>query len=346
MIIPLDRPRKLIRREPLKHDKSYRDLHQVGRKTVTVCVACLCTWTYGPNDIGRAALTASDREITAGDIEYEPPQFKVSFQTKRAIILIAGDYPTHTEALQQTQKTIINTSEDHPATIAEIYASSLRQVKFKHACDIYLGPLGLTSDVFLSSSGISNDIVISLANQVQSYSGQLTEAIVVAADDAATHLYLIDSDSKVTCQDDVGFVAIGIGSWHAKSLLMQAKYFNRTNFAAALSLAFSAKKRAEIAPGVGRDTDMFIVNKTGWAPVAAELQALIESSYQEYDKRHAELLSDQYTRLGEAFAEIAAKYAQQAQPGAGTVTPALSTAEDAPQESEAVDQSGDVAHAP
>jgi hypothetical protein len=343
MIIPLDRPRKLIRREPLKHDKSYRDLHQVGRKPVTVCVACLCAWTYGPNDIGRAAVTASDREITAGDIEYEPPQFKVSFQTKRAIILIAGDYPTHTEALQQTGRTIANTSEDHPATIAEIYASSLRQVKFKHACDIYLGPLGLTSDVFLSNSGISNEIVISLANQVQSYSGQPTEAIVVAADDTATHLYLIDSDSKVTCQDDVGFVAIGIGSWHAKSLLMQAKYFNRTNFAAALSLAFSAKKRAEIAPGVGRATDMFIVNKTGWAPVAAELHAIIESSYQEYDKRHAELLSDQYTHLGKAFAEIAAKYAQQAQPG--TATPALPTTA-APQESEAVDQSGDVAHAP
>jgi len=108
---------------------------------VTVCVACLCNWSFGPGEVGRAAVTVSDREITAGDVEYEPPQFKVSFQTKRAMILIAGDYPTHSEALQQTQKIIRNTSEDDPATIAEIYASSLRQVKFKHACDIYLSPL-------------------------------------------------------------------------------------------------------------------------------------------------------------------------------------------------------------
>jgi hypothetical protein len=307
MITPLDLSRKLIRREPLKHDKP-RWQSQVGeKKPVTVCVACLCNWTYAPNDFGRAAVTASDREITAGDVEYEPPQFKVSFQGKRAIILIAGDYPTHSAALQQTQRTIARASEEDPATVAEIYASSLRSLKFKHACDIYLSPLGLKSDIFTSKSDIPNDLLVSLANQVQSYAGQPTEAIVVAGDDADTHLYLVDSDSKVTCQDDVGFVAIGIGAWHAKSLLMQAKYFNRTNFAMALSLAHSAKKRAEIAPGVGKSTDMFIVNRTGWAPVAPELLSLVDGSYLEYEKRHTELLSEQFTRLGEAFAEIAAK---------------------------------------
>jgi hypothetical protein len=148
---------------------------------------------------------------------------------------------------------------------------------------------------------------VSLANQVQSYTGQLTEAIIAAADDVVTHLYLVDSESKVTCQDDVGFVAIGIGAWHAKSLLMQARYFSGSNFATALSLAHSAKKRAEIAPGVGKTTDMFIVNRTGWAPIAPELLSLVDQSYQDYEKRHTDLLSDQFTRLGAAFAEIAAK---------------------------------------
>lgn len=164
---------------------------------MTVCVACLCNWTYAPNDVGRAVVTASDREITAGDIEYEPPQFKVSFQGRRAIILIAGDYPTHSEALQQTQRTIARTSEDDPATIAEIYASSLRGLKFKHACNIYLSSLGFSSDIFSSKSDISNDLLVSLANQVQSYAGQPTEAIVVAANDEGTHLYLVDRTRKL-----------------------------------------------------------------------------------------------------------------------------------------------------
>jgi hypothetical protein len=315
---------------------------------VTVCVACLCTWTYGPNDIGRAAITASDREITAGDVEYEPPQFKVSFQTNRALILIAGDYPTHSEALQKAQKIIAAASEDNPATIAEIYASSLRQVKFRHACDIYLAPLGLSSEIFLSTSGVSNELVVSLANQLQSYSGQPTEAIVVAADDAATHLYLVDSDSKVTCQDDVGFVAIGIGAWHAKSLLMQAKYYNLTNFAAALSLAFAAKRRAEIAPGVGRATDMFIVNKTGWSPVGADLKSAVEDSHEDYEKRHASLLLDQYARLGQTFVELAAKFTEQiASAQVDTPSPPLELPTTNPgQESETIGESGDIPQAP
>jgi len=252
-------------------------------------------------------VTVSDREITAGDVEYEPPQFKVSFQTKRAMILIAGDYPTHSEALQQTQKIIRNTSEDDPATIAEIYASSLRQVKFKHACDICLSPLGLASNIFSANSGVPNELLMSLANQVVNYAGQPTEAIVAAADDLNAHLYLVDSEGKVTCHDDVGFVAIEIGAWHAKSLLMQARYYSGNSFATALSLAYWAKKRAEVAPGVGKSTDMFFVNKIGWSLLAPDLQSAIERSHEEYDKRHIELLDEQQKRLAEAFAEVAAK---------------------------------------
>jgi hypothetical protein len=324
---------KLIRRKPLKHDRPHQ-LSWVGeKKPVTVCVACLCNWTYALNDLGRAAVTASDREITAGDVEYEPPQYKVSFQGKRALILIAGHYPTHSEALQQTQRTIARSSEGDPATIAEIYASSLRAVKFKHACDIYLAPLGLNSEIFTSKSDISNEFLVSLADQVQGYAGHPTEAIVVAADDVATHLYLVDSESKVTCHDDVGFVAIGIGAWHAKSLLMQAKYFSGTNFFMALSLVHAAKKRAEIAPGVGNFTDMFFVNRMGWAPVAPEMFSVVERSHQEYEKRQTELLSEQHTRLGEAFAELAAKAQPPITPNEQTLASPTSETEQQPEKS-------------
>jgi len=141
---------------------------------------------------------------------------------------------------------------------------------------------------------------MSLANQVVNYAGQPTEAIVAAADDLNAHLYLVDSD-------DVGFVAIEIGAWHAKSLLMQARYYSGNSFATALSLAYWAKKRAEVAPGVGKSTDMFFVNKIGWSLLAPDLQSAIERSHEEYDKRHIELLDEQQKRLAEAFAEVAAK---------------------------------------
>lgn len=118
---------------------------------------------------------------------------------------------------------------------------------------------------------------------------------------------------------------------------MQARYFSGTNFAMALSLAHSAKKRAEIAPGVGKSTDMFIVNRLGCAPVAPELFSVVEGSYQEYEKRHAELLSHQYTRLGEAFAEIAAKAQPPITSDAQAAPSATPEIEQSPKESVAAD---------
>src|SRR5207249_5007921 len=47
------------------------------RFRVTVCIAALCQWENNQMIVG-----ASDRMITAGDIEFQPPQQKVLRQLK------------------------------------------------------------------------------------------------------------------------------------------------------------------------------------------------------------------------------------------------------------------------
>jgi len=112
----------------------------------------MCNWVYGPNEIGKPVITASDRELTAFDIEYEPAQLKVSFLTKRAIILVAAEYTIHSEALQQTQRKIIAPGEAEPSAIAEMYAAALRNVRFRNAANIYLSPQRLDYDLFTHAS--------------------------------------------------------------------------------------------------------------------------------------------------------------------------------------------------
>lgn len=109
-------------------------------------------------------------------------------------------------------------------------------------------------------------------NQLQGYSGPEVEAIVVGADDRNAHIYLVDNYIKVNCYDDVGFVAIGIGAWHARSQLMQARYSNMWKFNHAVGIAYAAKKQSEIAPGVGAETDLFVVNRDGTNPLMPELK--------------------------------------------------------------------------
>jgi hypothetical protein len=253
---------KLIRRELLKHGTgniAAGPQRSMGNKSpVTVCIACLCNWAYSPTVSGRVAITASDRQITVGDIEYDPAQLKLSVQGKRALILVSGEYTIHSEALLNCQRTIIANSLTEPFAIAEAYAQAINDVKRRHAATLYLSPLNLTSDIFSGHATVSVEILASLANQMQDYRGDHTEALVVASDDFAAHIYHIDKRSLIRCYDDVGFAAIGIGAWHAKSQLMRSKFTNLWNFTPALALTYAAKKQAEIAPGVGEETDMFV----------------------------------------------------------------------------------------
>jgi hypothetical protein len=81
--------------------------------------------------------------------------------------------------------------------------------------------------------------------------------------------------------NDVGFGAIGMGAWHAKSRLMQNGYVNTVVYAQALSAAYAAKKSAEIAPGVGKHTDMHLVLKEGINPIMPDYFDKLESLYEE-----------------------------------------------------------------
>src|SRR6185503_18005785 len=85
-----------------------------------------------------------------------------------------------------------------------------------------------------------------------------TGLIIAGIDGGGAHLYA-GQEGKFSCEDAVGFAAIGAGSWHAQSQFMFARYTRSMPAAKALYLVFAAKKRAETAPGVGPETDMFII---------------------------------------------------------------------------------------
>lgn len=67
------------------------------------------------------------------------------------------------------------------------------------------------------------------------------------------------SNGQLSCNDVVGFAAIGVGRWHANSQFMFKGHNRNRPIPETLLLAFSAKKRAEAAPGVGQATDMFTI---------------------------------------------------------------------------------------
>lgn len=281
---------------------------------MTVCLAGMFRYNHGidsSEDWGKAIITVSDRMITAGDVQYEPLQRKTAHITPHILAMIAGDYSTHSQALIEIHTQIKGDRSRTPYQVALMYGRALQGVKLKEAEDIILAPLGLNADTFLAQQKeMAAASVVDLNAQLQGYSGQDVEAIVAGFDPVmgAFHVYQIDTRGTVRCLDDVGFAAIGIGAWHAKSRLMQVGYTNNWNISAALSSLFAAKKAAEIAPGVGKSTDIHLITRGTILPIWEPVAAKIEELFTEFSTTNIRLAGEAISKLGD-FIEYATKTA-------------------------------------
>lgn len=297
------------------HRDSSRTLYERRRVPVTVCVAALFSYNYAlpgsPPQWGSAAIMASDEMITVGDIQYESSQQKVAVLASKSLLMIAGDYAIHSEAIQGTVSQLKGKAEPHPQKIALIYGQEIQKVKRRHAEDVILAPLGMNTDTFLAQM---KDMTDSFANeikeQLQRFSGHSVEAIIVGSDGDAVHMYEVDSRGSVSCMDDVQFHAIGAGAWHAKSHLMQAGYARTfTNLATAMAQTYTAKRRAELAPGVGKPTDMHLVLKDQWYPISRADIAKLDELYAEYTSQQSALALETVAKLQEHLNAIGPKNA-------------------------------------
>jgi hypothetical protein len=219
--------------------------------------------------------------ITTADVQYEPQQQKIAFFGK-SLILVAGDIGVHSQAIRDTEKEI-RERELSPHDVAQIYGRSIQAISRRQAENEILAPLGLNTDTFhAQQKEFSLGFVEMITNQLQHRRPIETEALIVGSDGESAQIYSIDAYGNETCLDGVGFGAIGIGAWHAKSRLMQVGHTSTRFMAPALASIFAAKKNAEIAPGVGSNTDIHFILKDAvfpiWDSVAPELARL----YQKY----------------------------------------------------------------
>src|SRR3989442_8365671 len=103
------------------------------------------------------------------------------------------------------------------------------------------------------------ELVRELSYQLQQFAlPESVTAIICGVDLEGTHIMVVRG-SHIEDRDAVGFAAIGIGDWHANSQFMFEKHTYFRSFTETLLLTYTAKRRAEVAPGVGLATDMFTV---------------------------------------------------------------------------------------
>ena len=221
---------------------------------MTVCIAAICE--------GATIYCASDRMITVGDItEYEPPTPKLVGLTSSIIALVAGDMSLQVEVTKELQSFVNDRVAKKPTEwlrvkdMVDWYKFYYAQLKLKWAEAEVLFPLGLTRHTYLAQN---QDLVGKLAKEILNYEMQGIETIITGIDSSGSHIYITDG-VNATCCDSSGFAAVGAGAYHASSQFMLARHSWNSSLPDTLLRVYVAKKRAEVAPGVGNDTDMFVI---------------------------------------------------------------------------------------
>src|SRR6185503_16702737 len=118
----------------------------------------------------------------------------------------------------------------------------------------------------------------------------------------------------------------------AQSQLMFAKHWRGRPLAETLLLTYSAKKHAEVAPGVGKDTDMVIVGPRlgdNVSPMGAHVMDELERVYLE-TRSGIEEINKRAERAFRAFTEELYKQAKAEPQSSGTTNPPSEPAPESP----------------
>jgi hypothetical protein len=201
--------------------------------------------------------------LTSGDVEFEPETPKIYATSNSSVVMVAGDSSLQHEILKRVIGWANQQIKEKPAewisigALAREYYAQYQNIKSEYAELRILRPLGLTIDSFLQRQAhMSNSVVDQVTSGMVNFDMPAIEAIVSGVDSLGAHIYVV-TNGGMRCDDAIGFAAIGVGHWHANSQFMFARHNRARPLPETLLLTYAAKKRAEVAPGVGAGTDMF-----------------------------------------------------------------------------------------
>lgn len=253
-------------------------------------------------------LIAADRMITAGDIEYQPPQSKIYPLTNKVVALVAGDVIPQSPICWQTFLEFRGKPDAAVLEVADAYARHFANHRLERNIAEILTPLGMTiGDLHDRLGKDKSPFVEDVLTRF--YSSKLeAETIIAGVDAAGGHVYVVaDPGGVVETHDDVGFAAVGGGEWHAQSQFMLAGYIKRWPLSWALFLLYLAARRAQVAPGVGTDIDLYSISSAGGLqPITGvSLGKALGEIYERYSVQELRALTEAYTDIGKLVEEYA-----------------------------------------
>ncbi len=220
---------------------------------MTVCIAALA-------ENEKSVVLASDKMISKQmpPIEYEHDVEKIIKVAENFYILIAGTMNNAIEIINKVKPQI--RENQTPNEKFEKVKKAYADYRDEKIVDEILRSQGFHS--FQDFQGRQQSLNKDVATQIQGLIGKAnlqTVMTLVAIDKEKCHLKVLIHPGSLV--NPIEYATTGSGELHATQSLISANYKKSEDLDAATYLVFEAKKRAEVAPGVGPLTEMIVLSK-------------------------------------------------------------------------------------
>jgi len=213
-------------------------------------------------DGGKTALAISDRMITTSDLslsfEHEIP--KIDKITSNCIALTAGSALIHAPIFSNVRAKLEGKSRPKISEVVDEFVNEFQALRVKNMQNEIFSEVALTIQQFYKMQQQLHDaVVMRLTDKMEKYRIDL-HILIVGVDSEGGHIHLVRDPGTSIPFDALGFCCIGTGQRHADVTFAYRRYTPSLPLKRALFIAYEAKKRAEMAGGVGKLTDITIID--------------------------------------------------------------------------------------
>jgi hypothetical protein len=236
-----------------------------GAGPMTVCIAALC-------DKSQACVAAADREITVGaptNVSFEHHESKIEIISKAVVVMSSGNALVAEDVTTRTRQTTIGAQDLDVHAAAAILRDNYLATHVERAEQLILRPRGLTLKEFKDIG--ARKIPLAIYQQIDQLFwnfGLNTDFLVSGVDRTGGHIawvhyHGVQGQGWLESFDKLGYNAIGSGGIHASILLSLTGQHRELSVAETVFNVCAAKVNAEVAPGVGNQTDLTVITRDG-----------------------------------------------------------------------------------
>lgn len=221
---------------------------------MTICIGSLC-------ENRNAIVFAADRMLTAGflALEFEHEERKIEEIGDSCVLMSSGNALISYELIEQLRKDVPKTTGEIADRLYELQTA----LSLKRAEQLILTPRGLNWKSYREKGNDINPQLYMILDEELSKFSLKTDFLVLGIDDKGGHVISLEFPGIVQHFDKVGFGAIGSGIPHSTVSLCLDRQTQKQPLTETLYTVYVAKRKAEYAPGVGKDTDMGVITRSG-----------------------------------------------------------------------------------